>query len=294
MLVIGFMLNQPHFIPHAQTLIHSIRINGGFLSAAPIFVLHPPTLTPPNLSDTNTTFLSFQTPQNLQSIPFADKISAAQTFEQHLNQIPEVTEFLWVDIDSLILQPPIALKKLSSKINIAYRTVDKRNIGIPSTQKLDSFWQSILSHFDYHPPVLLHYTTVSHEKIHPYINAGFIYARNSNNVFAKTLEAMQILIEDPQIQSQLNASPLHSIFFHQAILTIAILKNFPTQQRAHLADTLNYPLHFHHQLHQDLTQIQTLRYDTYFDDFPTTQVPKIIKSCLPVECQKLTSFWPYT
>ena len=294
MFTIGFMLNHPHFIPHAQTLIHSIRTNGGFLSTASIFILHPQTFTPSYFSDANTTLLPFETPSQLQSIPFADKLSAAQTLEQHLDCTTHQSAFLWLDVDSLILQPPQALLIPYPQTLIAYKTVDKCNIGIFSTQKLDPFWRAITDHFDYQPPVLLHYTTVSHQKIHPYINAGLILTRDSKMVFTKAVQAMCALQTHPDIQAQLTTSPLHNIFFHQAVLTIAIIKTFPAQQRAHMADELNYPLHFHHELGQDLSQIQTLRYDTYFDNIPPQDIPQQIHNSLPVEPQALTSYWPYT
>ncbi len=294
MLAIGFMLNHPHFIPHAQTLIHSIRTNGGFLSTAPIFILHPQSLTPPRFANTNLTLLTFQTPSQLQSIPFADKLSAAQTLEQHLARTTHQSGFLWLDVDSLILQPPQSLLSPTAQIHIAFRPVDKRNIGIPSNQNLDPFWQAIITHFDYQPPALTHTTTVSHQNIHPYINAGFLLARQSKMVFTKTVQAMCALQTHPHMQAQLSTSTLHNIFFHQAVLTIAILKNFPAHQRAHLANTLNYPLHFHHQLNQDLSQIQTLRYDTYFDHTPPQNIPPQIRASLPVDPQALTSHWPYT
>ena len=282
---IGFMIKHPHFITHAKALVNSIRMFGGILANYAIFILVPPEFDT-NINIPSANIMEFSLSKELTQYPFVDKIAAAQKLEQHL----QGDGFIWMDADSLVLQSPENLI-LNSDKKIGFKPVDKKNIGISFNQELDDFWHEIYNYFELTPSFIKYRTSVSEEKIYPYINAGLITIPNPEQVFTKTMQAIVDLAQKESIKGKIQSSVPHRIFFHQAVLTVAILKTFTPQERVHLPNNINYPLHFHNELNHDLDSIQTLRYDTFFNDSPT--IPSLIQSKLDVPPEQLKMIWAY-
>lgn len=283
---IGFMVGDMSLVPHAQVLVETIRNNSETFKESNIFVLIPQHKQI-KLNIENIHQIEFDLPQDFLSLPYADKMWAAAALEKHLTG----QGFIWLDVDSLILQEPHEFV-LPSRKSIGYKAVDIRNIGIPADEPLDDFWQTIYSHFYLDSTTTNPMkTTITQESIHPYINAGMIVLSHPRRLFATVTQAILDLHKHPVIEKKLKESNLHRIFFHQAILTVSILYIFPQNEIHYLSPYINYPLQFNDRLLLDLNLIQTVRYDMFFNE--NNLVLEAIQKIVSGREEELKMSWYY-
>lgn len=255
---VGFMVGHQSYVPHAEVLVESIRSFGGYLKDAPIAIMTPKHQNV-IMNIQGITQVDFVVPRKYQRVPYVDKMIAAMHFEQ-LADGP----ILWMDVDSIVLQEPLALK---IDQGISVKVVDKRNIGLKVDEPLDGVWKSIYEYYGLEDKFQGITTTIDCISIKPYFNAGLVAVNSDKGIFAKTVEGIEVLLKNGLVKKSIQSSKELNIFFHQAVLTGAILASYDWDEIILMGDMVNYPLHFKNKYPRELgfDSIQTLRYDTYFD-----------------------------
>lgn len=213
--------------------------------------------------------VDFELPPSYQTIPFVDKVWAAAEFEG-LCQGP----YLWSDIDACFVKP----FSLPPSPDLLINPVDIKNIGDDYLSARSEMWQILNNYFQISPqsPVS---TTVTNEVIYPYYNLGMLLVNRPKSVFSKARNAMINLLSDTDIQRILSTTKRNAVFFHQAVMTCAILSQYDVNAISPLPMGLNYPLHLHDQAKAPLPleQLISFRYEDYFESHG---VPKMWASVI--------------
>lgn len=79
-------------------------------------------------------------PEHIMGYPFGTKVMAQACAE--IQASAEVDTLVWMDVDCLILQPPL-LYDLGEDFDATVRPVHLRNVGLSPSERLDPFWQGI-------------------------------------------------------------------------------------------------------------------------------------------------------
>lgn len=255
---VGFMVGHQSYVPHAEVLVESIKSFGGILKETPIAIMTPKHKKV-EMNIEGITQVEFTIPRKYQRIPYVDKMYAAMNFEQLANG-----PILWMDVDSIVLQEPKALE-IDGSIGIS--VVDKKNIGLAYEAQMDEFWTSIYGYFEIEKIEKGLCTTIGEEAIKPYFNAGLVAVKAEKGLFDKVVKGIEALYKNDVIKKKIQSSKPHSQYFYQAVLTGAILSSYDIEDISFMNDSINYPLHLKnkHPRKFDVDEIQTLRYDNYFD-----------------------------
>lgn len=282
---IGMMIGHSSYVPHGELLIKSIRKNGGVYRECPIFVLTPEHANIVWCFEEGNQ-LEYEVPEGLRKLPFADKMLAAAAFEKNTDG-----PYIWMDVDSIVLQEPKEWI-LDNNDEIGIKAVDKQNIGCPFEDAITPFWNEIYQYFGVSTDVFPLFSTVGQEKMKPYFNAGMIVIKKHNNLFASVVSGMKDLLKKTIIVEKIQTDFLHSIFFHQAVLSVAILARYPEKNICIMNDRVNYPLHFRSQYPRcfDFEELETIRYDTYFEEH---EVPIELTSLIEHKKDLLKMRWYY-
>jgi len=258
---IGMMIGHSSYVPHAELLIKSIRKNGGIYRECPIFVMTPKHAKVAWYFE-EASQLEYVVPEELRKLPFADKMLAAADFEKNID-----ASYIWMDVDSIVLHEPKEWA-LYNKGEIGVKAVDQRNIGCSFEEIITPFWKEIYEYFGVSTDVFPLFSTVGQEKIKPYFNAGMIVIKEHKNLFTCVSNGLKDLLKNPIILEKLQTDFSHRIFFHQAVLSIAILAKYSEKDIYIMNDWVNYPLHFRSQYPRciDFEELETIRYDTYFEN----------------------------
>lgn len=210
-------------------------------------------------------------PYQLIKYPFADKIYAASIYEQN-NQ-----NFYFLDVDSFLMRP---IKDELFNQDIMINPVDIKNVGILKDEKVNDFWSYLLDKVkisinDYTSSTFK--TIITDETIYPYYNAGFIFIGQNKHLFSQTVELMHKLSSDQSFLPILQTSYLNSLFLHQVLLTIMMIKIYGYDQIYSLPENYNFPLHLYQRKENkpDFYDLKTIRYDDYFNH-PSPEISKYL------------------
>lgn len=282
---IGMMIGHNSYVPHGELLIRSIRKNGGIYRDCPIFVMTPKHLKIVWCSE-YANQLEYEVPEELRKLPFSDKMLAAAVFEKHIKD-----SYIWMDVDSIVLQEPKEWA-LDNRYEIGLKAVDQRNIGCLFEMVITPFWKEIFKYYGVSTDIFPLISTVGQEKIKPYFNAGMVVVKNHKNLFTSVASGMKDLLKNPIISEKIQTDVLHSIFFHQAVLSVSILAKYPKEHIYIMKDRINYPLHYRDQypLCIDFEKLETIRYDTYFEE---NKVPIELASLIEDRENLLKMRWYY-
>ena len=256
---IGFMCPHPMYLPHARLLIHTIHENGGFLSDSDIRVMVPEIYYDEVKKGLSVTCDHFRLPEWAKGIPFFDKIYAASLWEESLQGAG-----LWMDVDSMVIREPKSLQ-LVEKGRIGVMAVDGKNIGQPYGTPISGIWKDLMAYTQIEQSHEYVLTRSRKEKLFPYYNAGMIYMTRQEEIFRRTWRLIQETVTGEAWSGLYMKEPLTRIFYHQAALSIILMRDYP-KQLDHLALTMNYPIHMEHEMIEksEMSCIETIRYDTYF------------------------------
>lgn len=278
---IGFFIGHSHFLPHAITIVESIKKN------------MPNTLIKAVVNDYDYNFfcsalksyqLSIIKINKYSNYPFIDKIQAAAEFEKLCDK-----EYLWVDVDSYIN------KKLlfNSECDIQINTVDIRNIGVFYKKEIPDLWRIIFDciQIDYTTYDSTE-TTISKETIYPYYNVGCVYVNENKNLFQYTFNKTKFLLNNDEFIKSVESSILNKIFFHQAIFTATLLSLYDSKDIKPLPRGVNVPIHLYkkNELMIDFDHISSFRYDNYFNE---EMIDKNMPEALVKKKNLLTMLWYY-
>ncbi len=201
----------------------------------------------------------------LEGIPLAEKAEAAAAAEAHaLDRKVEV--LVWLDRDSYVLREPSEFL-LPGGATLAFRPVHHRRIGSRAAEPLGPFWSIIFDRLGVDParafPVV---STIDRERIRFYPNAGCLAVRSEAGLMAAWREALADIAQSEGLTVLTGGDPVKSLFLHQAVLAVTLLKRVPRSALRELSFVYNYSLHLHGKTPVDLKpgrleDLVTVRYE---------------------------------
>lgn len=258
----------------ALMMANSLRCFGGTLSKSPIWWLIPEPMDDftdqvrQEITRLKIKIQPFQVPLKVRQFPFGAKVFAASHAEFSAMGVTEL--LAWLDMDNIILSQPDELLLPAGKL-LAYRPVHHRLIGPAWDEPLDAFWE--LVNQTCMVPEGRQFPMVTHtgEKIRPYFNAGTFVTRPGTGLMAHWQDTFLALYQLPQFQAWYQKGDLYAIFIHQAIFTGVILQRFSPDDLHFLSPKINYPLHLHSEVPEDIRPVNihdliSLRYENIFDN----------------------------
>ena len=279
---IGFFVGHEHYIPHATLLCKSLLEFFPMGKDCEIVAVIPNDLRI-NLRIPNVSQIRFDIPSAFRHIPFADKIAAAAAFENQCK-----SRYLWMDVDGYFFQP-VAFPAIPE---ILINPVDQKNIGDLFKNERSDLWRILYDSFslsESNAPVI---TRVSQERIDPYFNIGMVVVNQKRDLFNISKDAISRLLRREDVKNLLHSSLLHSIFFHQAVLTCAVLQRYEGQRISELPYGTNYPLHLHANNRSPipLEDLVSIRYDSFFEN---NEIPAQWKHIFAASKSQLVNTWYY-
>lgn len=204
--------------------------------------------------------LAFEIPQPFREFPLAQKVfAAAQAEAQAHSEL-----LIWMDSDTLIVQPPLAFRMPPEK-KLAACPVHLKNISSPVAEGVDGFWQPIYAHCQTPPERIFPVTTlVDKAVVRAHFNAGCLVVRPALGLLAAWKANFEALADQETLITFYRQRPLYQFFVHQAVLAATILTHFHQDEIVVLPEEYNYPVFLQEKF--KLTPPErpvTLRYDRY-------------------------------
>jgi hypothetical protein len=249
----------------AFLLAHNLSdvLRGYDSSRSRILILHPIYET---LSENFTAALAglpvkllpFDVTESFRAFPFAPKVFAAAQAERHT----ESDLLVWLDSDTLILQPPDAFF-LPPKKTAAVCPVHLKNISSLADQPLDDFWRQVYSHL---PAARIFNVTTRADKlsVRAHFNAGCLVVRPKAQILATWKDRFEQTAWTDAFRSYYGKEPLYSIFIHQALLSAVLIEVLTENDILLLPENYNYPVFLQSRFNlAPPVPIVTLRYDRF-------------------------------
>lgn len=251
-------------------LLRSLRTFGGELADSPAYLYladHTETLSSAILQSAEkmgARVMRFSVPPEMRAFPFASKVRAAAEAESNL--AGKTGLLAWLDADTLVLNPPVALQFPPGK-KLGCCPVHHRLIGSRAGQALDDFWRLI---YDVCRVVtgrdFAVQTVIGSESIRPYWNAGLLVTAPESGLLQAWEETFERLYLDARVTKFYESEAFYRIFIHQAILAGVSLARLEPDEFEVLPTTYNFPLHLAHQaqageLPAALEKLVTCRYE---------------------------------
>lgn len=256
-------------------LAESIRAFGNSAREWPIWVmcedlslLSPPTLR--RAAELRVALLPFSIDPHIAVYPFAAKGAAAAEAERLAEGNAE--QLLWFDRDSLVLGDLTPLL-LSPGEKFSFRPVNVKNIGLSVYASLhsDAFWSRAFALCGLDGDAVGTVKSyVDKREIRFYIAAGIIGTTPQLGIFREWVRLMQVFATDSALRALCSDSVLHSIFMHQAALSLASAEKTSSGERHEFPDLTMYPLNFWEEDDEGrkpsrIDDVISLRYDTELD-----------------------------
>lgn len=257
--------------PLARTLLllASLRKFSGRMSAAPVWVLYPdsvgvfPETKAASLRDLGARLVPFKPAEGLLSFPLGGKVQAAAAAEELAQGQAEL--LVWLDEDTLVLNEPDEFLLPSQRV-LGFRPVHHKLLGTSWGEELDDFWRLVYQHTGAAPERDFRMITHCGEQIRPYFNAGSFVVRPEIGLLKRWWDVFQSTYQAPVFQAYYEKDPLYAVFIHQAIWTGVILGSLERGELQRLSNWINYPLHLHQDIPEDLRAVRiddllTARYE---------------------------------
>lgn len=243
-------MNQPHiFITltrsplerrQARLLVHSIRAFGGDLSQAPVWLFDtdPQDASQIGLDAEGIQIRPLPAADAAHPYYFRDKVLACARAEDLAG--PAVQSLIWIDPQCLVVQPPL-LFALDQATDAAVRPVHIRNVGLPLSAPLDSFWRGVYGAVGVPDVEVAVDSFVDGQRLRAYFNTHAFSINPARGVLARWRERFQSLVQDRRFQEDACSDELHQIFLHQAVLSALLATALQPQRLRILPPSYNYP-----------------------------------------------------
>lgn len=250
-------------------LLASLREFGGRLSHSPVWVLYPDTLGEfsatkiAQLQKLGANLLPFSAAEGLLSFPLGGKVQAGAAAEEMAQGKAEL--LVWLDEDTLILNEPDEFL-LHSHRALGFRPVHHKLLGTSWGDELGDFWKLVYQQTGADPERDFRMITHVGEQIRPYFNAGSYVVRPERGLLRAWWEKFRSCYQSPAFEAYYEKDPRYAIFMHQAIWTGTVLGFLERNELQRLSSWINYPLHLHLQIPEDLRAVRiddllTVRYE---------------------------------
>lgn len=255
-------------------MLESIREFGGALADSPVWVLFPRSMGDFNtrehamFTELGAGTIPYNVDEKTLKFPFGAKVQAAAVAEK---TAVEKTELLiWLDSDTIIIAEPNEFVLTKDKV-LGYRPVHHKLLGLSWNETPDPFWTLIYQHCQTPLPKGFPMTTHVGEKIRPYFNAGTFVVRPGRGVLAQWWQVFQSCYRNPDFLFFYEKDSRYAIFMHQAVFTGVLLSMLESKEMQELSPSINYPLHLHQDIPQNLhansiNDLVTVRYENIFNE----------------------------
>lgn len=254
-------------------LVASMREFAGDLAKSQLWVLFPGAIGEFNkeeaafLQGLDVKLIPYDVDEELLKFPLGAKVQAAAVAEQLASG--ETDLLVWLDPDTLILSP-LEEFILSEGKCLAYRPVHHKLLGTSWGEEPDDFWRLVYQHTGADPEKDFRMISHTGENIRPYFNAGSFVVRPERGVLAGWWKNFQSCYQLPEFKSFYKRDPLYAVFTHQAVLTGTIQNMLNQAEMQALSPSINYPLHLHGEIPEDLRatsidDLVTVRYENIFE-----------------------------
>jgi len=176
---------------------------------------------------------------------FGDKVVVGSMAEELVRG--NVRSLIWLSPQCLILHPPFQFD-LDKLYEAAFRPVHIKNIGLPTNDPLDPFWEAVYGTVGIDGLSHSIRSFVDGHEIRPYFNTHIFSVDPSIGILQTWLEHFREMISDEGFQTGPCSDQEHQIFLHQAILSALVCKMLDWEKVRILSQGYSYPLH----LHQDV------------------------------------------
>jgi hypothetical protein len=267
----------------AHLLLDSLRSFGGDLSRCPIWVFetNPEGAPCRGLARSGVEILPLQVPETTRHYYFAGKVAAcaraeelaagsvrSQTRERVPSQIREgtpsqtsVPTLAWMAPDCLVIQPPLLFhlaRQISpdgtafdatafhaAAFDAAVRPVHIRNVGLPATGPLDSFWQGIYEAMGVPDVETTVESFVDRQQLRAYYNSHAFAVNPALGILRRWSELFEALVCDREFQERACQDGRHQVFLHQAVLSALLATSLEPARVRLLPPEYNYPYNLH-------------------------------------------------
>lgn len=228
----------------ADLLIESIRSFGGALSTCEIwlFEANPQAAPCKSLESMGVQVLPLCVPDSVEQYYFADKVYACARAEELAAE--RVQSLIWIDPGCLIIQPPL-LFALDHSFDAAVRPVHIRNVGLTTTEPLDSFWKKTYEAVGVDDVQVTVESFVDGQQLRAYYNSHAFSVDPSLGLLSRWYECFEALVGDQDFQTSSCRDDLHQIFLHQAVLSALLASALEPARVRVLPPDYNYPYNLH-------------------------------------------------
>jgi len=255
-------------------LAASIRDFGGSISSKPIWFFAPKLDGLSSearllLEKLNVEIIPFEIDQEVLKFPFTGHAEAAALAESRAQESANL--LAWLAPNTLVLQEPLDLL-LAEEIQLGYRPVHHKLLGLLYDEPLDSFWELVYNHCGVSEsqifPMKPH---VEDEPIKPYFNAGSLIVRPERGLFRTWRDSFLEIYRDSVLFDLYRKDQRYAIFIHQAVLSGVLLASIRRDEMVELPAEYNYPIHLYDEDETEgkpgsLENCITLRHETFHKD----------------------------
>lgn len=256
-------------------LAESIRDFGGAISSQPLWFFAPQvdsnlsSEAKSRLKGLDVEIIPFEIDQEVLKFPFIGHAEAAALAEA--KAMGKVNLLAWLAPNTLVLHEPSDFL-LAERVQLGYRPVHHKLLGLLYEEPLDSFWELVYNHCGVSEsqvfPMKPH---VEDEPIKPYFNAGSLIIRPESRLFTSWRNSFLEFYQDSTLQRLYKQDERYAVFIHQAVLTGVILSSISREKMVELPAGYNYPIHLYSEdttssKPKDLEDCMTLRHETFHKD----------------------------
>jgi len=244
----------------------------------PVLILHPKheTLSDGFLAAMDglpVELIPFHVPEAFRDFPFAPKVFAAAQAEA----LTPTDLLVWLDSDTLILEPPKAVILPPEKM-MAGCPVHLKNISSLAEQPINNFWKQIYARTPYEK--IFNITTrVDKLSARAHFNAGSLVVRPKAGLLSAWKNRFEQTVLADAFRPHYKKDSIYAIFVHQAVLSAILMEHLSEDEILILPESYNYPVFL--QTRFNLTppaRIFTLRYDQ-FNFFENQNLKEILLNC---------------
>jgi hypothetical protein len=218
----------------------SLRKFGAEFAGSPFWVMTPQkaAFDPALKVSEGMILLAYPLPRSVMVNPFADKVYACAQAEALAEG--KTKALVCIAPDTLITAPP-RLYALPEELDLAYRPVHIRNVGLPVNSPLDSFWAGIYTQLgivDIGDSVV---SFIDKQILRFYFNSSAWSSRPESSILRAWKDHFTALMDKDDFQASACQDERHQIFLHQAVLSTLAALVIPPECRRLLPPTYNYP-----------------------------------------------------
>lgn len=227
-----------------RLLVDSLRTFGGPLRECPVWILEMRPQAAPcgDLAGPGVDVVRLELPETLPRYYFTYKVYAWSQVEGWAD--PSVQSLVWLNPECLVVRPPMHFELIPPLV-AAFRPVHHRNVGLPTGDALDPFWQGVYRAVDMDDAGYAVETFVEGQMLRPYYNTHLFALMPGQGIGRAWLEVFATLVQDEAYQAAACADELHKVFLHQAVLSALLAKQIGPDRIRVLPPEYSYPLHLH-------------------------------------------------